>query len=41
MAGSTALVRGDKHFSAVVEGDRMLPAESVGMADSNGEGSAG
>jgi hypothetical protein len=30
---STALVRTDKHFSAVVEGDRMLPAESVGMAD--------
>ena len=33
MAGSTALVRGDKHFSPVVEGDRAMPAETIGMAD--------
>jgi len=31
MSGSTALVRGDKHQQAVVEGDRALPQESLGV----------
>ena len=33
MAGSTALVRGDKHFQAVVEGDRTLPGEGLGAEE--------
>jgi len=30
MAGSTALTRGDKHFSPVVEGDRPVESENLG-----------
>jgi hypothetical protein len=33
MTGSTALVRGDKHLQAVVEGDRTLPGEGLGAEE--------